>query len=202
MDVRPLDIAGAWEFTPKQHGDARGLFAEWYKEDVFRDNVGYPLHVAQSNLSVSARGTLRGIHFAQLAPSQAKYVFCPKGSILDVVVDIRPGSPTYGQHEIVRLDDVDRKALYIGEGLGHGFYAEQDGTAVTYLVTAPYTPSREFEVHPLDPALAIPWPQDVEPLLSPKDLAAPTLAEAKDQGLLPQYEECLAFYDSLRGRGQ
>jgi dTDP-4-dehydrorhamnose 3,5-epimerase len=202
MDVRPLDIAGAWEFTPRQHGDSRGLFAEWYKQDVFTDAVGYPLSMAQSNLSVSAKGTLRGIHFAQLAPSQAKYVFCPQGSILDVVVDLRVGSPTYGQHEIVRLDDVDRKALYIGEGLGHGFYAERDGTTVTYLVSAPYAPSREFEVNPLDPALAIAWPQDVEPLLSAKDVAAPTLQEAADQGLLPVYEECLAFYDSLRGRGQ
>ncbi len=202
MDVRALEISGAWEFTPKQHGDSRGLFAEWYKEDVFTDNVGYPLHVAQSNLSVSAKGTLRGIHFAQLAPSQAKYVFCPQGSILDVVVDLRVGSPTYGQHEIVRLDDVERKALYLGEGLGHAFYAEQDGSTVTYLVTAPYAPTREFEIHPLDPALNIAWPQDIEPLMSAKDLAAPTLAEAKDQGLLPVYEECLAFYDSLRGRGQ
>jgi dTDP-4-dehydrorhamnose 3,5-epimerase len=202
MDVRPLDIAGAWEFTPKQHGDSRGLFAEWYRRDVFEDNVGYPLTVAQSNLSVSAKGTLRGVHFAQLPPSQAKYIFCPKGSILDVVVDIRQGSPTYGQHEVVRLDDVDRKALYIGEGLGHAFYAEQDGSTVTYLITAPYAPSREFGIHPLDPALAIAWPQEIEPLLSPKDLAAPTLQEASDQGLLPEYEECLAFYDSLRGRGQ
>ena len=202
MDVRPLDISGAWEFTPKQHGDARGLFAEWYKESVFADAVGYPLHVAQSNLSVSAKGTLRGIHFAQLAPSQAKYVFCPQGSILDVVVDIRTGSPTYGQHEVVRLDDVDRKALYLAEGLGHAFYAEQDGSTVTYLVTAPYAPSREFEIHPLDPVIGIAWPQDVEPLMSPKDLAAPTLQEANDKGLLPAYEECLAFYDSLRGRGQ
>jgi dTDP-4-dehydrorhamnose 3,5-epimerase len=119
-----------------------------------------------------------------------------------VVVDLRTGSPTYGQHEVVRLDDVDRKALYLGEGLGHGFYAEQDDSTVTYLVTAPYAPNREFAVHPLDPALNIAWPQDVEPLLSPKDLAAPTLQQASDQGLLPRYEECLAFYDSLRGRGQ
>jgi dTDP-4-dehydrorhamnose 3,5-epimerase len=202
MDVRALDIVGAWEFTPKQHGDSRGLFAEWYKESVFTEAVGHALHVAQSNLSVSARGTLRGIHFAQLAPSQAKYVFCPSGSVLDVIVDIRVGSPTYGQHEIIRLDDVDRKAVYLGEGIGHGFYAEQDGSTVTYLVTAPYAPSREFEVHPLDPALGIAWPQDVEPLLSAKDLAAPTLDEAKDKGLLPVYEDCLAFYETLRGRGQ
>ena len=202
MDVRALEISGAWEFTPRQHGDSRGLFAEWYKEDVFLEHVGHPLHVAQSNLSVSAKGTLRGIHFAQLAPSQAKYVFCPQGSILDVVVDLRVGSPTYGRHEVIRLDDVDRKALYLAEGLGHGFYAEHDGSTVTYLVTAPYTPSREFEVHPLDPALAIAWPQDIEPLMSPKDLAAPTLEQAKARGLLPEYGECVAFYESLRGRGQ
>src|SRR5260221_6768550 len=144
MDVRPLDIAGAWEFTPKQHGDARGLFAEWYRRDVFTDNVGYPLAVAQSNLSVSAKGTLRGIHFATMPPSQGKYVFCPKGSILDVVVDIRRGSPTYGQHEAVRLDDVDRKALYIGESLGHALFAEEDGATVTYLITEAYAPNREF----------------------------------------------------------
>lgn len=202
MQVRPLDILGAWEFVPVLHGDARGQFAEWYKQDVFTDNVGYPLHVAQSNLSVSARGTLRGIHFALVPPSQAKYVFCPKGAILDVVADVRTGSPTYGQHEIVRLDATDRHALYVGEGLGHGFYALEDDTTVTYLVTAPYAPARELEVHPLDPALGIAWPREVEPLLSAKDLAAPTLAEANAQGLLPSYEECLAYYDSLRGRGQ
>jgi dTDP-4-dehydrorhamnose 3,5-epimerase len=202
MRVRPLDITGAWEFIPTLYGDARGQFAEWYKQDVFEDAVGYPLQLAQSNVSVSAEGTLRGIHFAQLPRSQAKYVFCPRGAILDAVVDIRTGSPTYGQHEIVRLDATERHALYVGEGLGHGFYALEDDTTVTYLVTAPYAPSTEFEVHSLDPALAIAWPQDVTPTLSAKDLAAPTLAEANAKGLLPSYEECLAYYVSLRGRGQ
>src|SRR3954454_16568813 len=202
MRVRQLDILGAWEFVPVLHGDARGQFAEWYKETVFTEAVGHPLHVAQSNISVSAKGTLRGIHFAQLPPSQAKYVFCPRGAIIDVVVDLRTGSPTYGQHELVRLDATDRHALYLAEGLGHGFYALEDDTTVTYLVTAPYSPGRELEVHPLDPALGIAWPQDVEPLLSAKDLAAPTLAEAEAKGLLPSYAECLAYYDTLRGLGQ
>jgi dTDP-4-dehydrorhamnose 3,5-epimerase len=202
MRVRQLDILGAWEFVPVLHGDARGQFAEWYKETVFTEAVGHPLHVAQSNLSVSAKGTLRGIHFAQLPPSQAKYVFCPRGAILDVVVDLRAGSPTYGQHEMLRLDATDRHALYLAEGLGHGFYALEAATTVTYLVTAPYNPGRELEVHPLDPALGISWPQQVEPLLSAKDLAAPTLAEANAKDLLPSYDECLAYYDSLRGLGQ
>lgn len=202
MRVRQLDILGAWEFVPVLHGDARGHFAEWYKEDVFTDAVGHPLHVAQANLSVSARGTLRGIHFAQVPPSQAKYVFCPRGAILDVVVDLRTGSPTYGQHEVVRLDATDRHAIYLAEGLGHGFYALEDDTTVTYLVTAPYNPVRELEVHPLDPALRIAWPQDIQPVLSAKDLAAPTLAEASAQGLLPSYDECLRYYQSLRGLGQ
>ena len=202
MRVRPLDILGAWEFIPVVHGDARGQFAEWYKETVFTEAVGHPLRVAQSNLSVSAKGTLRGIHLAQVPPSQAKYVFCPRGAILDVVVDVRTGSPTYGQHEIVRLDDTNRHALYVAEGLGHGFYALEDDTTVSYLVTAPYTPDRELEVHPLDPALAIAWPQEIEPNMSAKDLAAPTLDEAADKGLLPSYDECLAYYESLRGRGQ
>jgi dTDP-4-dehydrorhamnose 3,5-epimerase len=202
MRVRPLNILGAWEFVPVLHGDARGQFAEWFKQDVFQSAVGHPLHVAQSNISVSAKGTLRGIHFAQVPPSQAKYVFCPRGAVLDVVVDLRTGSPTYGQHEIVRLDATDRHAIYLAEGLGHAFYAEQDDSTVTYLVTAPYAPAREFSVHPLDPALGIAWPQDTPPILSPKDLAAPTLDEAATKGLLPSYDECLAYYDSLRGLGQ
>jgi dTDP-4-dehydrorhamnose 3,5-epimerase len=198
MEVRALDIAGAYEFTPKQHGDPRGLFAEWYKAPVLAEAVGHPLQLAQANLSVSARGTLRGIHFADVPPSQAKYVFVPRGAILDVVVDVRVGSPTYGQHEVVRLDEVDRRALYLAEGLGHGFYALEDDTTVTYLVSAGYDPEREHEVHPLDPALGISWPDDVEPLLSAKDLAAPTLADAAARGLLPTWTECAAYYETLR----
>ena len=117
--------------------------------------------------------------------------------ILDVVVDIRVGSPTFGQSNAVELDADERNALYIAEGLGHAFCALTDTVTVGYLCSEPYAPTREFGVHPLDPALALPWPTGARPLLSPKDDAAPTLAEAQAQGLLPTYADCTAFIATL-----
>jgi dTDP-4-dehydrorhamnose 3,5-epimerase len=146
---------------------------------------------------------LRGIHFADVPPSQAKYVTCPKGAVLDVIVDIRVGSPTFGQWDSVLLDDVDRRAVYLSEGLGHAFLSLEDGSTVVYLVSEPYSPTREHEVNPLDPAIGIEWPtvaRDGSPLvfdLSGKDKAAPTLAEASTSGLLPSYEAAKAFRAGL-----
>jgi dTDP-4-dehydrorhamnose 3,5-epimerase len=191
-------MPGAYEFTPRQFGDDRGVFLEWYKSSVFREAVGHELTLAQANNSVSARGTLRGIHYADVPPGQAKYVYCTRGAVLDVVVDIRVGSPTFGAVDSVLLDDVDRRTIYLAEGLGHAFCALVDGSSVAYLVSTPYNPSAEHEVHPLDPALDLPWPKDVEPLLSAKDAAAPTLAEAAERGLLPSYDACVRRYDALR----
>ena len=199
MQTRALKIDGAWEFTPRTFGDDRGLFLEWFKAEVFADTVGHELGVAQANQSVSARGVLRGIHFAAVPPSQAKYVYCPKGAVLDVVIDIRVGSPTFGEWDAVQLDDVDRRAIYLSEGLGHAFMSLADGSAVTYLCSTGYNPTREFGTHPLDPALGLPWPADVTPVLSDKDAAAPTLADAEQQGILPTWDDCQAFYAQLRG---
>jgi len=201
VDVRALGIEGAWTFTPVKHGDDRGHFAEWFKADAVSTAIGHTFSLVQANVSQSRAGTLRGVHFAQVPPSQAKYVFAPMGAVLDVVVDIRIGSPTYGRCEAVRLDDVDRTAIYLSEGLGHAFVALTEGATVTYLCSSGYSPGREHGVNPLDPALALTdlpgWPDDLELLLSPKDTAAPSLAEAADQGLLPTFEECVAFRRSL-----
>ena len=150
-----MSIEGAWVFTPRIHGDGRGAFLEWFKEPSFSEAIGHPLDLVQANASVSARGVLRGIHFADVPPGQAKYVTCVKGSVLDVVVDIRVGSPTFGQWESVLLDDRTRQAVYLSEGLGHGFLSLEDGSTVVYLCSAGYNPSGEHEVHPLDPALGI-----------------------------------------------
>ena len=199
MDVRQLELPGALELTPRQHGDDRGVFLESYTEEAFREAVGHSLHLAQVNCSVSRRGTLRGLHFADVPPGQAKYVYCSRGAVLDVIVDLRVGSLTFGVSDAVRLDDVDRRGVYLSEGLGHAFVALTDDANVTYLVSEPYAPGREHGVHPLDPELALPWPDDVEPLLSDKDAAAPSLAEAREQGLLPSYEQCQAFYRTLEG---
>ena len=197
MKFRPLSIEGAWEITPQQHGDPRGMFMEWYRFEHLTEAVGHPLRLAQANLSVSAAGVVRGIHFADVPPGQAKYVTCVRGAALDVIVDLRVGSPTFGQWEGVRLDDADRRAVYLSEGLGHGFCALSDDTTLSYLCSESYNPTGEHGIHPLDPELGIDWPAEL-PQLSSKDEAAPSLADALAAGLLPSYAECRAFTASLR----
>jgi dTDP-4-dehydrorhamnose 3,5-epimerase len=197
MKIRALGIEGAFEVTPTQHGDPRGVFLEWYRFDRLAAEVGHPLQLAQANMSVSAAGVVRGIHFADVPPGQAKYVTCPRGAVLDVIVDIRVGSPTFGRWEAVRLDDVDRRCVYIAEGLGHGFCALSDDATLTYLCSTTYNPTGEHGLHPLDPDLAIDWPSEA-PVLSAKDAAAPTLAEALRLDLLPRYQACLDYTESLR----
>ena len=133
MEIRELSIKGAWEITPKQFPDDRGLFLEAYKSTVFEQPIGHTLDLKQANTSVSKAGTVRGIHFAAVPPSQAKYVMCPRGAVLDFAVDIRVGSPTFGQYDSVLLDDVDRRAIYLSEGLGHVFVALEDDSTVVYM---------------------------------------------------------------------
>ncbi|MCW2913249.1 MAG: dTDP-4-dehydrorhamnose 3,5-epimerase [Actinomycetia bacterium] len=195
--MEQLGLGAAYLFTPRIHGDHRGSFLEWFRADALENEIGHPLDLAQANCSLSARGVLRGVHFADVPPGQAKYVTCVRGAILDVVVDLRVGSPTFGQWEAVRLDDEKRQALYIAEGLGHAFLSLADDTTVVYLCSSSYSPGREHEVNPLDPAIGITWPADVTLQLSPKDQAAPTLAQALESGLLPDYQECLDHYAKL-----
>src|ERR1700734_872048 len=115
MQVRELDIAGAWEITPQLHGDSRGRFFEWLTDSGFTEFAGHRLDVRQANCSVSAAGVLRGLHFAQLPPSQAKYVPSLSGSVFDVVVDIRVGSPPFGRWDASELDDRSRKPVYLSQ---------------------------------------------------------------------------------------
>ena len=208
MDFRELSIAGAWEMTPRQFADDRGVFLEWFKEAPFGQHAGHGLALAQANLSVSAAGVVRGIHFADVPPGQAKYVTCPSGAVLDVVVDIRVGSPTFGQWDAVLLDDVERRAVYLSEGLGHAFMSLADGSTVVYLCSEGYNPTGEHGIHPLDPEVGIVWPtaardgSPLTPLLSPKDEAAPSLSEARQMGLLPTAATVTDFLATLRARGE
>lgn len=198
MQVEAMSIEGAWLFSPTIHGDQRGAFLEWFTDRSFSGATGHPLGLSQANASVSAKGVLRGIHFADVPPGQAKYVTCVQGSVLDVVVDIRVGSPTFGQWESVLLDDRTRRAVYLSEGLGHAFCSLEDGATVVYLCSTGYNPSGEHEVHPLDPAIGVEWPlEGTEPELSAKDAGAPTLAEAAAMGLLPLYDDCVAHRRGL-----
>ena len=202
MQLRELSIPDAWEITPVQRADDRGVFLEWYRFDLLAEAVGHPLDLRQANTSVSKRGVVRGIHFADVPPSQAKYVTVAHGAVLDFVVDIRVGSPTFGQWDSVLLDDVDRRAVYLSEGLGHAFVALTDDAVVSYLVSDTYSPGREHGVSPLDADIALRWPAEAgELLLSPKDTEAPSLADATAAGLLPTWDACRAYYDSLRTIG-
>jgi dTDP-4-dehydrorhamnose 3,5-epimerase len=199
MTFRELAVPGAWEITPRLHTDARGAFFEWFTDAEFTALAGHRLDMRQANCSVSAAGVLRGVHFAQLPPSQAKYVTCLNGKVLDVVVDIRVGSPTFGRWDSVVLDDRNRRSIYLSEGLGHAFLALEDDSTVMYLCSAPYNPEREHTINALDPALGIDWRTDGELILSDRDRDAPTLADVRAAGLLPEWDETAAFIDGLRG---
>jgi len=196
MSARELKVPGAWEITPTVHADARGLFFEWFTAGGFTAMTGHRFDLAQANCSVSAAGVLRGVHFAQLPPSQAKYVTCLRGSVYDVVVDIRVGSPTFGQWDAVRLDERTHNSVYLSEGLGHAFLALEDDSTVMYLCSTGYAPQREHTI--LATSLGIEWPAGHTPLLSERDAAAPTLDEVRAAGLLPTWADSRAYAESLR----
>jgi epimerase EvaD len=200
VQVRELTVRDTFEFIPRSFPDSRGVFVAPFQEEPFIKAIGHPLRLAQSNHSRSHRGSVRGLHYADVPPGQAKYVYCPRGSLLDVVVDIRVGSPTFGQWDSAVLDPVEFRAVYVPEGIAHAFVALEDDTVISYLCSTGYNPAAEHGLHPLDPDLALPWPADITPILSDKDAAAPTLAEARSAGMLPSYEDCLRHYESLRLR--
>lgn len=199
MSARELKIPGAWEITPALHVDGRGLFFEWFADPGFTAMTGHHFDLAQANCSVSAAGVLRGVHFSELPPSQAKYVTCVRGAVYDVVVDIRVGSPTFGCWDSVLLDDRERKSIYLSEGLGHAFLALEDDSTVMYLCSAGYAPQREHTI--LATSLGIDWPDGHALNLSERDAAAPTLGEVQAQGLLPTWADTRAFVERLRTRG-
>jgi dTDP-4-dehydrorhamnose 3,5-epimerase len=190
--MEELKIGGAWLYTPRVWQDQRGRFSEIFRGQEFAQDLGYRLAVAQVNCSVSHRGVIRGIHFADVPPGQAKYVCCVSGTIMDVVVDLRVGSPSFKAWEPVELDAASGQALFLSEGLGHAFTALSAEATVVYLCSSPYNPSAEHGVHPLDSDIGITWPEFGDVILSDKDATAPGLEQAQAAGLLPSYETCLA----------
>ena len=174
--LTPLSIEGAWLFESPSHRDNRGYFREWFKSSVVIETLGREFTVSQSNLSRSKKGVVRGIHFSMAPSGQAKWITCANGSLWDVIVDIRPNSPTFKHWEVVELRAEEGKALFISEGLGHAFLSLEDDTVTSYLVTTPYSPSEEFAINPQDPEIAIKWP-DIPLLFSDEDAGAPLLEE-------------------------
>jgi dTDP-4-dehydrorhamnose 3,5-epimerase len=197
VDIRPLDVPGAWLCTPTQYADDRGAFLEWFRDDELAEATGRRFPTAQANLSVSHRGVLRGMHVADVPPGQAKVVACPVGAVLDVVLDVRVGSPTFGAFASAVLDDADRRVLVVAEGLAHGFCALRDDTVVNYLVSSTYDPAAEHTLDALDAALGLPWPDDIGDLIrSPRDAEAVSLAQAVSEGILPSYDDCVSRYEA------
>ena len=189
MEITPLAIAGAYSIANTPHRDDRGEFVEWFRADLLQASTGLNFHTLQANLSVSEKGTVRGIHYADVPPGQAKYVMCVAGAIRDFVIDIRVGSPTFGTWASVDLDATSRNAVVLDVGLGHAFVALEPHTVVTYLVTDVYKPHAEHAINPLDSDVALEFPLPAaELLLSPKDQAALSLAQAMQDGKLPVWQ--------------
>ncbi len=177
--IQEMAVPGAWVVTPRLLGDDRGMFCESFKASEFEKATGRPLDLRQVNTSVSAAGVLRGIHYTDDPPGQAKYVTCVRGAFLDVVVDLRPASPTYGRWDSVLLDDVDRRSVFLSEGLGHAILSLEDRSTVTYLCSLEYSPEHDHDMDAFDARLGIDWPtvgRDGSPLTyirSAKDQVAP-----------------------------
>ena len=187
MELTPLGIDGAWLAESPVWSDDRGFFREWFKSEDVKAATGREFGIEQANISLSSAGTLRGIHYSIAPRGQAKWITCVSGSIQDVIVDIRPDSKTFGQWVDVALKGDSGKAVLISEGLGHGFLALEDNTAVAYLVSTPFSPTDEFEINPLDEKIGIKWVMDLSNLkISGKDKIAPTLAERLAEGKLPK----------------
>ena len=196
MKTHPLKISGSWKIEFQKFDDNRGFFYESFKEEDFKNQIGRNLNIKQTNTSSSSRGSVRGIHYALVPPSQAKLVQCQRGSIKDYVIDIRVGSPTFGQFEEIELNEKSASAVFIEEGLAHAFVALENQTVVTYFVTEKYNPEREKGINPFDKTLNVKWPE-IELILSEKDKQAISLEEAKNQGLLPTFDECKKFIKYL-----
>ncbi len=186
MDLVETEIAGCFVAESRVFGDERGFFREWFKAEDFA-GVGVDFRAEQSNLSHSTRNVVRGLHYSLAPRGQAKVVTCVYGTLDDVIVDVRIGSPTFGRVVVVPLGADLGRTVYLPAGVAHGFCATSDLAALAYLLSSPYDPSVELEIHPMDAELNVPWPLSGPAILSEKDGAAPTLAARREAGQLPLF---------------
>jgi dTDP-4-dehydrorhamnose 3,5-epimerase len=150
-----MSIAGAWVYEPKVWPDQRGTFHEVFKLSLISEQLGRDFEVKQVNQSLSSKGVIRGIHWTDSEEGQAKYVSCPAGALWDVVVDLRPESPTFGSWDAALLTAENRKSVLISESLGHAFLALQDGTVANYLCSSEFKPEGDKTINPLSSNLKI-----------------------------------------------
>jgi NDP-hexose 3,5-(Or5-) epimerase len=196
VNITEMTIPDAYRVLPERLSDRRGCVYEFHRDGTLSAVLGRPFVVRQVNYSVSCRGTVRGIHATAMPPGEAKLITCVRGAILDAVVDLRVGSPTFGRFEMTRIDADSGIGIYVSEGLGHAFLALTDDSCVSYLCSEEYVPGRMIDVQPLDPDIGIPWPLEEPAVMSDKDAAAPGLRAAADAGLLPGYDECRTLYET------
>lgn len=182
MGFSKTDIEGVYLFEPEVHQDERGSFHESFRRDEALEGTGFDFEVAQVNTSVSNKGVIRGIHFKKFPPGQAKFVSVQKGSVIDVAIDLRKSSPTFGEYQAFELNAENNKSLLLGYGIGHAFLSLEDDTRVSYLCDSVFEPQVEFGINPL--RAGIDWQSILKNLsvhdliLSNKDRSAPAIEES------------------------
>lgn len=191
MGFESTNIRNCWTFTPRRFLDERGYFQETFKLSAIKEELGFDFQVKQINQSKSGAGVVRGIHWADVPPGQAKYVSVARGEVIDFVVDLRTESPTFGKWQAFNLSESNGAVVLIGNGLGHSFLSVKDETVVTYFCSEEYNPAAERTLNPLDDTIGIPFAEyalavGIKRLsFSPKDAEGPNLDHLLEAGILP-----------------
>ena len=188
MTLEKLSISGAYIAIHKVFPDERGIFREWFKSEEIL-TIDKNFSVQQANYSKSKQWVIRGIHYSIAPQGQAKLVTCASGAIVDVLIDLRLGSPTYLKVEYIELSEDSGKVIYIPTGVGHGFAVTSEIASIVYLTSSGYTPEYEMVICPLDPDLSITWPIPIGELaiISKVDREAPGLLNASTLSQLPTF---------------
>ena len=186
MTVNEISLGGAWVISGQRFPDDRGWFQEWFRQSRLEEATGTAFRPVQANISRSAAGVVRGIHYSTAASGQAKLVTVMHGEIDDYVIDLDHRSPTFGRWERIRLSAEEGNAVLISAHKGHAFQSLSDGAVVSYLVSAEFDPVSEKGITPLCPHVAIEWDSELIPIISAKDRDAPDLLRQRDEGGLPR----------------
>jgi dTDP-4-dehydrorhamnose 3,5-epimerase len=184
VKLTELSISGLYIVESPVWSDSRGYFREWYKEGDFEaSGVNFP--VQQGSLSMSKRGVIRGLHYSLAPEGQAKLVTCMYGELDDVIVDIRVGSPTYGQLEMIHLSADEERSVLLPAGVAHGICITSEVAILAYLLSSPFNKPMELEINPFDEEIKVPWALKSKASISDKDKAAPSLAQRRASNELP-----------------